>query len=209
MFDFNAYNINCLYAIINALKLYDEDIFLKTIDCPVVSGRCEKIVFRDRIILITLSIIDILQYLYSYKEQGLINDIILVIGSIGVGHKTWNEEFNSKEQEKRLSQARKYAMAYASSYCDYIYLTSSDPASSNPYEIANEMERYLIDSKFYKDKIEIDRAKAIKDAIINSNSGDVIIISGRGNRKKYIKDNIEYSFSDYELIQKAIKELGK
>ena len=209
MFDYSAYNINCLYTIINTLKLYQEDTFFKTIENPIIPGRCEKIIYKGRTILITLTIVDILEYLDNYKKQGSINDIILVIGSIGVGHNTWNDEFNSKEQEERLKRARKYAMEYSSDYCDYIYLTSSDPASSDPYKIANEMELYLINNHFFKTKIEVDRYSAIKNAIINSNVGDVIIISGRGNRKKYIKENKEYSFSDFELIQKAIKELGK
>ena len=208
MFDYSAYNINCLYAIINTLKLYQEDTFFKTIENPNIPGRCEKIIYKDRIILITLTIVDILEYLYNYKKQGSINDIILVIGSIGIGHNTWNDEFNSKEQEEKLKHARRYAMNYACRYSDFIYLTSSDPASSDPYIIANEMESYLINNHFFKTKIEIDRYNAIKDAIINSNVGDVIIISGRGNRKKYIKENKEYSFSDFELIQKVIKELG-
>ena len=208
MFDFSAYNINCLYAIINTLKLYQEDAFFKTIENPNIPGRCEKIIYKGRTILITLTIVDILEYLDNYKKQGLINDIILVIGSIGVGHNTWNDEFNSKEQEERLKKARKYAMEYSSDYCDYIYLTSSDPASSDPYKIANEMESYLINNHFFKTKIEVDRYSAIKDAFLNSNVGDVIIISGRGNRKKYIKENKEYSFSDSDLINHAIKELG-
>ena len=208
MFDYSAYNINCLYAIINTLKLYQEDTFFKTIENPNIPGRCEKIIYKGRTILITLTIVDILEYLDNYKKQGSINDIILVIGSIGVGHNTWNDEFNSKEQEERLKKGRKYAMEYSSDYCDYIYLTSSDPASSDPYKIANEMESYLINNHFFKTKIEIDRYSAIKNAVINSNASDVVIISGRGNRKKYIKENKEYSFSDFELIQKAIKELG-
>ncbi len=209
MFDYSAYNINCLYAIINTLKLYQEDAFFKTIENPIIPGRCEKIIYKGRTILITLTIVDILEYLDNYKKQGSINDIILVIGSIGVGHNTWNDEFNSKEQEERLKKARKYAMEYSSDYCDYIYLTSSDPASSDPYKIANEMESYLINNHFFKTKIEVDRYSAIKDAFLNSNVGDVIIISGRGNRKKYIKENKEYSFSDFELIQKVMKELGE
>ena len=209
MFDFSAYNINCLYALINTLKIYKEEVFIKAIDSPVIPGRCEKIIFRDRTILITLSIVDILESLYNYKEHGYINNIILVIGSIGIGHDTWSEEFNTKEQEVKLSRAREYACSYASNYCDYIYLTSSDPASTDPLKIANEMETYLIESKFYKTKIEINREKAIEDAIIDSNAGDVIIISGRGNRSKYVKNNIEYNFSDYQLIQRAIKKIGK
>jgi len=208
MFDFSAYNINCLYAIINTLKLYKEDIFLKTIDNPIIPGRCEKMIYQGRTIFITLSIVDILEYLHNYKEQELINNIILVIGSIGTGHNTWNDEFNSKEQAEKMKRARRYAMNYASLYSDFIYLTSSDPASISPLAIANEMESYLIDNNYYKVIIEVDRYKSIKSSLLNSKPGDVILISGRGNRKKYIKENKEYSFSDSDLINQAIKELG-
>lgn len=208
MFDFNAYNINCLYALINTLKIYEEDIFLKTIDSPIIPGRCELIKINNRTIIITMSIIPILEYLYNYKNQRLINNIILIIGSIGIGHNTWSEEYNSKVQEEKLKQARRYAMNYASLYSDFIYLTSSDPASTSPVTIANEMESYLINNNYYNTLIEIDRYKSIKSSFLNSKPGDVIVISGRGNRKKYIKENTEYSFSDLDLVSQAMKELG-
>ena len=208
LFDYSAYNINCLFALINSLNIYQEKEFISLVKDINIPGRCEVIKAKNRTIIITMSIIPTLESLYQYKQNNEINEVITVVGSIGTGHNTWNDEFNSKEQEEKLKHARRYAMNYASLYSDFIYLTSSDPASTSPLTIANEMERYLIDNNYYKTFIEIDRYKAIKLALLNSNAGDVIIISGRGNRKKYIKENKEYSFSDLDLVKQAIKELG-
>ena len=208
LFDYSAYNINCLFSIINTLELYNEELFISLAKDINIPGRAEVIKAKNRTIIITMSIIPTLESLYQYKQNNEINEVITVVGSIGTGHNTWSEEFNSKAQEEKLKHARRYAMNYASLYSDFIYLTSSDPASTSPLTIANEMERYLIDNNYYKTFIEIDRYKAIKLALLNSNASDVIIISGRGNRKKYIKDNKEYSFSDSDLVKQAIKELG-
>ena len=208
LFDYSAYNINCLFALINSLNIYQEKEFISSVKSINIPGRCEVIKVKNRTIIITMSIIPTLESLYQYKQNNEINEVITVVGSIGTGHNTWSEEFNSKAQEEKLKHARRYAMNYASLYSDFIYLTSSDPASTSPLTIANEMERYLIDNNYYKTFIEIDRYKAIKLVLLNSNAGDVIIISGRGNRKKYIKENKEYSFSDSDLVKQAIKELG-
>ena len=208
LFDYSAYNINCLFSIINTLELYNEELFISLAKDINIPGRAEVIKAKNRTIIITMSIIPTLESLYQYKQNNEINEVITVVGSIGTGHNTWSEEFNSKAQEEKLKHARHYAMNYASLYSDFIYLTSSDPASTSPLTIANEMERYLIDNNYYKTFIEIDRYKAIKLVLLNSNASDVIIISGRGNRKKYIKDNKEYSFSDSDLVKQAIKELG-
>ena len=208
LFDYSAYNINCLFALLNCLNIYKEKEFISLVKSINIPGRAEVIKAKNRTIIITMSIIPTLESLYQYKQNNEINKVITVVGSIGTGHNTWSEEFNSKVQEERMHKARRYAMNYASLYSDFIYLTSSDPASTSPLTIANEMERYLIDNNYYKAVIEIDRKKAIKKVIKNVNDGSVIVISGRGNRKKYIKDNKEYSFSDSDLVKQAIKELG-
>ncbi len=205
LFDYSAYNINALFALINYLNIYHEDLFLDFIKNVTIDGRCEVIKLNNKTIIITIAI-TILEALKRYKDSGEINNIILVSGSIGVGHNSWNDKYNSKEQEEYLHSVRKYAMEYACRYSDYIYLTSNDPASTNPNDICNEMEKYLQEQSYYHTHIEIDRYKAIKKAIDLSLEGDVIIISGRGSRNKYIKDNREYIFSDKDIINKIIKD---
>ena len=146
-----------------------------------------------------------LEYLYTLKENKEINNIILITASIGQGFPTWEEKYNSKKQKEHLSDARIFAISYASKYSDYIYLTSSDPAHTNPYEIAEEMQSYIKD---VENEIEIDRYEAIKKAIRNSKFNDFILISGRGNRNIYCIGDKMLKFTDLELVKKALQEIG-
>ena len=85
-------------------------------------------------------------------------------------------------------------------------MTSSDPASTDPYEIDNEMKSYIKDE--IDAIIDIDRYSAIKKAIRNSKYNDFILISGRGNRNIYCIGDKMLKFTDLELVQQALKEIG-
>ena len=56
--------------------------------------------------------------------------------------------------------------------------------------------------------IEVDRYSAIKKAIRNSKYNDFILISGRGNRNIYCIGDKMLKFTDLELVQQALKEIG-
>ena len=203
---YNAINLLEVYSIINDLKLYEESSFksfLKNINIP---GRSEIIEINDRNIMISPTLSPELEELYKLQQNKEINDIILVTASIGQGFSTWEEKYNSKEQKEHLSRTRKFSMEYASRYAKYIYLTSSDPASTDPYEIDNEMKSYIKDE--IEAIIDIDRYSAIKKAIRNSKYNDFILISGRGNRNIYCIGDKMLKFTDLELVKQALKEIG-
>ena len=207
IFPYNAINILEVYSIINDLKLLDKTKFISFLKDINIPGRSEVIKINDRFIMISPTLSPELEELYKLKENGEINDIILVTASIGQGFSTWEEKYNSKAHKEHLSRARKFSMEYASRYANYIYLTSSDPANSDPYEIASEMKSY-INKESIDVIIDIDRYSAIKQAIINSRYNDFILISGRGNRSIYcIKDKMLH-FTDSELVKKALTEIG-
>ena len=67
----------------------------------------------------------------------------VVIGSSGTGFKYWDDKFQSSRRIGLLATHREFAMNYVSNNADYAYLTSSDPAASNPTDIANEMNSYV------------------------------------------------------------------
>lgn len=203
---YNAINILEVYSIINDLKLYEESTFkcfIKNINIP---GRSEIIKINDRYIMISPTLSPELEELYKFQQNKEINNIILVTASIGQGFSTWEEKYNSKEQKEHLTRTRKFSMEYASRYANYIYLTSSDPASTDPYEIDNEMKSYIKDE--IDAIIDIDRYSAIKKAIRNSKYNDFILISGRGNRNIYCIGDKMLKFTDLELVQQALKEIG-
>ena len=206
IFPYNAINILQAYSIINDLKLFEESTFKSFIKNINIPGRSESIKINDRYIMISPTLSPELEELYKLQNNKEINDIILVTASIGQGFSTWEEKYNSKEQKEHLTRTRKFSMEYASRYANYIYLTSSDPASTDPYEIDNEMKSYIKDE--IEAIIDIDRYSAIKKAIRNSKYNDFILISGRGNRNIYCIGDKMIKFTDLELVTKALKEIG-
>ena len=92
-------------------------------------------------------------------------------------------------------------------YADSVYLTENDNASEKVDEICKELQSYLEPS--IKSKIIVDRLDAIRQAMLDSVAGDVIFISGRGNRNIicYTDDKIKY-FSDLKAVKKIIYEMG-
>ena len=203
---YNAINILEVYSIVNDLKLYEESSFKSFIKNINIPGRSEIIKINDRYIMISPTLSPELEELYKFQQNQEINDIVLVTASIGQGFSTWEEKYNSKEQKEHLTRTRKFSMEYASRYANYIYLTSSDPANSDPYEIDNEMKSYIKDE--IEAIIDIDRYSAIKKAIRNSKYNDFILISGRGNRNIYCIGDKMLKFTDLELVQQALKEIG-
>ena len=74
-------------------------------------------------------------------------------------------------------------------------------------DICNELQSYL--DKNISSTIIVDREKAIRQAIFESQKDDVVFISGRGNRR--ILCNSETTMKllkDSEAVEKAIKEFG-
>ena len=90
---------------------------------------------------------------------------------------------------------------------DYVYLTESDSGKENTNDICKELEANL--EGLIPSSIILDREEAIKQAILDSEEGDAVFISGRGNRR--VLCNSETTFKlvkDSEVVEKVVKELG-
>ena len=100
-----------------------------------------------------------------------------------------------RDKEKRPIMGK-----IANKLCDYIYLTDDNPRSENPENIRASIKKSILPSKM----IEIPSRKlAIKKAILNSKSDEVLIIAGKGheNTQEYIQKK---KFSDKHNIIKSI-----
>ena len=90
----------------------------------------------------------------------------------------------------------------ADKYCEKIYITSDNPRNEDPQQIAN----MIVDGIKGSDKIsmELDRARAIKNAINELSEGDILLIAGKGHESKQIIGDVCLDFSDYEEVKKCI-----
>ena len=73
----------------------------------------------------------------------------------------------------------------ANKYCDKIYLTDDNPRFENPKAIRDQIKRKIKKKKY----VNFSRANAISKAVSELNSGDVLIVAGKGheNYQEYKK----------------------
>jgi len=97
----------------------------------------------------------------------------------------------------------------AAKLSDRVILTSDNPRSEDPNEIIREMEAGL-DSAGRKKSISItDRAEAIKAAISFAQSGDIILVAGKGHEKYQEVKGVKHHFDDKEVLDELFHLLEK
>jgi UDP-N-acetylmuramoyl-L-alanyl-D-glutamate--2,6-diaminopimelate ligase len=90
---------------------------------------------------------------------------------------------------------------------DYVVLTSDNPRSEDPLGIMNDA---LVGLRRFDTPhtIEPDRAKAIRAALKEARSGDIVILAGKGHETyQVLKDRVIH-FDDREVARDVLRELG-
>jgi len=187
---------NILMAMIAATKssLSFKKI-INTIDkLKPVSGRLEQIGIiknNSKVILDYAHTPDALETsLKSLREQFKNRRILIVFGCGG-----------DRDKAKRPMMGK-----IANQYCDRIYLTDDNPRYENPKTIRNSIGKNINKSKIYEIS---NRAIAIKKAIFDLKTGDILIVAGKGHEKTQEYKKIKKLFSDQEEILINIKTKNK
>jgi MurE/MurF fusion protein len=107
----------------------------------------------------------------------------------------------NRDQSKRSVMGK-----IASDYCDKIYLTDDNPRNENPKKIRYEIKKYINKSKLQEIP---SRLIAIKEAIKNLNSGEILIVAGKGHENIQDYGNIKNFFSDKKVILKYLRIKNK
>ncbi len=94
----------------------------------------------------------------------------------------------------------------AAQYCKKIYLTDDNPRHENPNSIRNEIKKGINSRNIYEIK---DRKKAIKEAILNLKSSEILLIAGKGHENTQTYKNKVRFFSDKEIIINSINVKNK
>ena len=128
--------------------------------------------------------------LQNLKEQFKGKKISIVFGCGG-----------NRDQSKRPMMGK-----IANDYCDKIYLTDDNPRGENPKKIRFAIKNKINKLKFYEIP---DRKKAIKKAIHDLKTGNILIIAGKGHEKTQDYGYTKKIFSDKKEILKNIKTKNK
>jgi UDP-N-acetylmuramoyl-L-alanyl-D-glutamate--2,6-diaminopimelate ligase len=92
-------------------------------------------------------------------------------------------------------------------HSDKVYLTAEDPGPEETRTISEDIAQYVRQNNANCELID-DREEAVRDAILTSEPGTVILITGKGNetRQKYGNKYVPV-LSDVELTKKYLAEL--
>ena len=128
--------------------------------------------------------------LSNLREQFPSSKINLVFGCGG-----------ERDFEKRYIMGK-----IADCYSDRIYLTDDNPRNENPSKIRSDIKKGI---KKVKVKELSNRKKAIHEAILKLNTGDLLLVAGKGHEKIQDYGNRKLFFSDKDVILKSIKLKNK
>jgi UDP-N-acetylmuramoyl-L-alanyl-D-glutamate--2,6-diaminopimelate ligase len=168
---FNAYNILGVYAAAMELGLDKMEVLtaISTLDAP--DGRFQYIRSASGI----TAVID-----YAHTPDAIKN-VLATIKDIRTG----NEQVitlvgcgGDRDKTKRPEMAR-----IAGEMSDRLILTSDNPRSENPEDIINEMKLGLDPITSKKTLAISDRREAIKLACTLAQTGDIVLIAGKGHEK--------------------------
>ncbi|ADI30789.1 UDP-N-acetylmuramoyl-L-alanyl-D-glutamate--2,6-diaminopimelate ligase [Methylotenera versatilis] len=190
---FNAYNVLAVLATLLALKVSLPDSLEAIAKIKPVLGRMQQFGGGD----LPLVVIDyahtpdaLEKVLSTLKEQiDLAASSVKLICVFGCG--------GDRDAGKRPLMGN-----IASKLADQVFVTSDNPRSENPAAIiaavVSEMKAgYVVDA---------DRANAIRAAIQGANSGDIVLVAGKGHENYQEISGVKYPFDDALIAQAALKQ---
>jgi UDP-N-acetylmuramoyl-L-alanyl-D-glutamate--2,6-diaminopimelate ligase len=92
--------------------------------------------------------------------------------------------------------------AIAAELADDIVLTDDNPRTESPEAIAAGIAAGIPASKPYR--IELDRGRAIRDAIDDARAADVVVVAGKGHEDYQIYGHERRPFSDQQVVRAAL-----
>ena len=194
---FNAYNLLAIYGVALELGIESNEALRLLSELESVSGRFQFIISESKI----TAIVD-----YAHTPDALEN-VLKTIEDI----RTKNEQLitivgcgGDRDKTKRPIMAN-----IAASLSDKAIFTADNPRTENPQTIIEEMEAG-VEGQYFKKTISIlDRKQAIKTACQMANSGDIILIAGKGHETYQEINGVRHDFDDMQIVQELLKQLEK
>lgn len=194
---FNTYNLLATYAAAIELETDKLSVLTAISTLNPVEGRFQHIRTEKNV----SAIID-----YAHTPDALKN-VLKTIIEISSG----NEKVitvvgcgGNRDKAKRPVMAK-----IACEFSDKVIFTSDNPRSEDPKDIVSDMNGGVEGIHFKKTLNIIDRREAIKVACDMAESGDVILIAGKGHEKYQEVKGVKYPFDDYEVVLETLKMLEK
>ena len=153
----------------------------------------------DGNIIIDTQLSKALEYIKTKKSK---ENIRVVIGSVGYGYKYWIKEFQNGNHVENRHKYRKYACSLLDGSVKKVYITENANGKEDVRSIGNELKSYLNNTE---SEVIIDRKEAIKKAVEEMNTEDVLLIIGRGNRRVLVNGEESIKLLQDKEVVREIK----
>lgn len=192
---FNAYNLLAVYGAAVLLGQDPDEILLILSKLRTVSGRFQT--FRSpegyTAIVDYAHTPDALTNVLNAIREVLVEkgNIITVVGCGG-----------NRDKGKRPIMAKE-----AARLSDYLILTSDNPRFEEPEDIIRDMAEGLSEVSPVKLLKITDRKEAIRMACLLAQSGDVVLIAGKGHEDYQEVKGVKHHFDDREVVMAIFNEI--
>ena len=184
---FNAYNLLAVYGVGRLLGLEEVTLLTVLSNLKAAEGRFDTIVQNGKV-----GIVD-----YAHSPDALINVLDTVqkvakrtqkiITLVGCG--------GDRDKAKRPIMAK-----VACEKSDLVILTSDNPRSEDPNTILADMEQGIPEDANDKVLVITDRKQAIKTACKLAETGDIILVAGKGHEKYQEIKGEKFPFDDKQTL---------
>jgi UDP-N-acetylmuramoyl-L-alanyl-D-glutamate--2,6-diaminopimelate ligase len=192
--EFNAYNLGVAIAIVDLLGLPKHDTLVHVSKLKPVRGRFEKQTTTTGVNAVIDyahtpdALNNILESLIEIKTPD--QKLIAVVGCGG-----------NRDKEKRPSMGN-----ISAKLADLVIFTSDNPRDEDPQDIINQMENGVEIVHRKKCQSITDRREAIMSALHTAQSGDIVLISGKGHETYQEIKGVKHPFDDREVIESFNKK---
>jgi UDP-N-acetylmuramoyl-L-alanyl-D-glutamate--2,6-diaminopimelate ligase len=195
---FNAYNLLGVYSTAMMLGQDKLEVLTNLSKLSPVEGRFEYLNSLKQNIT---GVID-----YAHTPDALQN-VLRTIKDIRTG----NEKVitvvgcgGDRDIQKRPLMAK-----IACDYSDRVIITSDNPRSEDPSIIIQQIQQGVPTTHLKKTLSIENRREAIKTACIMAETGDIILLAGKGHEKYQEIKGVRYPFDDKEILEEMFNILEK
>lgn len=187
---FNASNLTAVYGASMLIGWDREDVLRGISSLSPVAGRMDTIHSSDG----RTAIVD-----YAHTPDALTNVLATITEVIGDGAIiTVTGAGGDRDKGKRPLMA-----AEAVKYSDMVVITSDNPRSEDPADIAADMLAGVPAESRGKVTVILDRKEAIVHALELARPGDAVLVAGKGHETYQIIGGETHHFDDREVVRHA------
>lgn len=189
---YNLYNLLGALGAAKLLGMQDKEIIEKIEKIKGAPGRFENVDINEEFIAIVdyAHTGDALENILKSINEFKLNKVITVFGCGG-----------DRDKVKRPIMGK-----IAEKNSDVIIVTSDNPRTEDPNEIIKDIVLGL-DKKNHI--IQVDRKKAIYEAVKIAKKDDIILIAGKGHEDYQVIGREKIHFDDKEIVKEAVRNLKK